>query len=501
MNKKTNEMLIFANNQKENLRKDIYAKLTINTENILNEIHENFNKIENSINKYYEHNKTFKISDNLIQYLNSYYDNDIKPKLSNLISIINEAKSNNKYIALKNLNISSEKYENNFNLNEFLNNIENIIPFLQENYINNITESIEKYDADNYKEKLKDKQLEFKNRRLRILNGEEAQEDIENLYYEKIADKALGKTFKKLLNASNLLKSYIDGGNEFDKLDEKINEFEKKFKDDYEKSFKIISDKKEKGIFDKEIFNIFNGRLTELSNKTKEYYIQIYQEYNIIRSKLKESIYNIDESLIKCFNETNKVFNEEYNILKKEFSPIKLNNSNSDIENNYYEFPFNNQITGDINYNIYVSSYKNSYFSFNLEFEGIEENQPIVTAKIINLSGPKDILVEILSGANDCGDIKKILKSNINGANYTMVIKYDTDSTKINITNILHIKDYTYRLTQYKLVMVEAESDVLDVNGIEMDVGQLMDAACKEEVECEDIIAVAEKMNTTTDFI
>ena len=501
MNKKTNEMLIFANNQKESLRQNIYDKLTINSENILNEIQENFNKTENSINKYYEHNKTFKISDNLIQYLNSYYDNNIKPNLSNLKSLINEAKSNNKYIALKNLNVSSEKYENNFNLNEFLNNIENIIPFLQENYINNITESIEKYDADNYKEKLKDKKLEFNNRKLRILNGEETQEDIENLYYEKIADKALGKTFKKLLNASNLLKSYIDGGNEFDKLDDKINEFEKKFKDDYEKSFKIIADKNEQGIFDEETFNIFNGRLTELSNKTKEYYIQIYQEYNIIRSKLKESIYNIDESLIKCFNETNKVFNEEYNILKKEFIPIKINNSNNDIENNHYEFPFNNQITGDINYDIYVSSYKNSYFSFNLEFEGIEENQPIVTAKIINLSGPKDIQVEILSGANDCGDIKKILKSNFNGANYTMVIKYDTDSTDINITNILHIKDYSYSLKQYKLVMVEAESDVIDVNGVSIDIGELMDTVCEEHIEVDDQISVVEKMNTTTYLI
>lgn len=69
--------------------------------------------------------------------------------------------------------------------------------------------------------------MEYNKKKLRHLEGKETKEDIENIYYEKISDKVLGKIFQKILNASNLLKDFIDGGNEFDKLDEKISNFEK----------------------------------------------------------------------------------------------------------------------------------------------------------------------------------------------------------------------------------------------------------------------------------
>ena len=49
--------------------------------------------------------------------------------------------------------------------------------------------------------------------------------------------------------------------------------------------------------------------------------------------------------------------------------------------------------------------------------------------------------------------------------------------------------------------MVEAESDIREVNGISMDFGQLMDAECEEELEVDDQISVVEKMNTTTYLI
>ena len=41
MNEKTNEMIVFANNQKEILRQRIFDKLTLNPEEIINEINEN----------------------------------------------------------------------------------------------------------------------------------------------------------------------------------------------------------------------------------------------------------------------------------------------------------------------------------------------------------------------------------------------------------------------------------------------------------------------------
>ena len=497
LNEKTKEMIIFANNQKEVLRQQIFDKLTIDSENILNNINENVNRTEKSIIDYQNHFNTFKINTELIKYINNYYDNNIHEKFSNLIALVNDAKANNKNNLLETLEKSSEKYENLFNLQEIIDNSNDIDLFFKETYIQNITENIEKYDANNYKEKLKKKKMEYNKRNLRHLEGNETREDIENTYYEKLADKALGKIFQTILNASNLLKDFIDGGNEFDKLDEKILNLEKDLNNDYEKSLNIIINKKEKGIFDDELYENFTERLMELKNKTKDYYLQTYQKYNNIREYLNESIYNIDKSLIQCFKATNEAFNEEYEIIKNEFIPLLVNKSINDEENNYYNFPFNTQNNGNIEYNIIVNSNKSAYFSLDLEFEGIELNHPTVTAKIINLSGPKDMLIEILSGTSDCRNTKKVIKANFNEANYTMLIKYNTESENINITNIIHVKDYFYNIKQYKIIVVEAEDEFIEINGIITNIGKLKDDECIEELQDNENVKVDEKNNNT----
>ena len=202
LNEKTKEMIIFANNQKEVLRQQIFDKLTIDSENILKNITENVNRTEKSIIDYQNHFNTFKINTELIKYINNYYDNNIHEKFSNLIALVNDAKSNNKNNLLETLEKSSEKYENLFNLQEIIDNSNDIDLFFKETYIQNITENIEKYDANNYKEKLKKKKMEYNKRNLRHLEGNETREDIENTYYEKLADKALGKIFQTILNAS-----------------------------------------------------------------------------------------------------------------------------------------------------------------------------------------------------------------------------------------------------------------------------------------------------------
>ena len=202
--------------------------------------------------------------------------------------------------------------------------------------------------------------------------------------------------------------------------------------------------------------------------------------------------------MIKCFNETYNTFNEEYYNIKNNFHPINVNNSNNEIKYNYFNFPFNNGNTGNINYDIFINSQKSAFFSLDLEFEGIEENQPTITAKIINLSGPKDMQIEILSGTTDCEGIRKSLKVDFNEANYTMLVKYDTESTNINITNIVHIKDYNYNIKQYKRILVEKEeNNMINVNGIEMDFSELDEGECKEENIDNENVKIEEKTNSS----
>ena len=96
MNKKTYEMLRFANDQKELIRRNLFNKFTIDSDQVLNEVNEKLNLTIDSINKYKEHLDTFKIDNEIIQFLNEYGQKNIHPLFSNIINMVNEAKKNSK---------------------------------------------------------------------------------------------------------------------------------------------------------------------------------------------------------------------------------------------------------------------------------------------------------------------------------------------------------------------------------------------------------------------
>ena len=386
-----------------------------------------------------------------------------------MISTINDAKSYSKNGTLNSLNKKTKEYEDLFDLNEFIDLSNNINLYFKNNYIQNLTKYIEFYDPNNYKENLERQKMIYERRYLRYLEGNETSEDIENKFHEKIADKALDTTFNKILNSSEYVKSFIESLNEFEDFDEKIKKYMKLINENYKKSKELIEEKKEKGIFDEELYNIINERLINLHNMTKEYYYQINESYNNIKDYLSKSFNEIDDSLKHCKNVTYMEYNDEFNKIKNEMIPyvFEANISNNDEISEEFDYKFPTAITGQFKYKVKVNSKKNAYFSLNLEFEDIQNYNPTIIAKIINLSGPKYMKINIIKGTSTCKESQKDIDVNFGSSNYSMIIMYNTQSTKINVTTITNFDEYFYSIKEYKFVNKQSEKpEYLEINGI-----------------------------------
>ena len=493
LKEKTDEMINFANNQKEVLRANIYNKFTINSDNILDNIDEKMNLTEESINKYKTYVNNFTIDSDLIDFLNKYGQIEVNPILSNIITLIKNSKTNNKNNFLELLNKNSEKYLNLFNTNEFTNLSNYIYTYFQNTFLNNITKHINLYNPDNYKEHLEEKK---ENLNLRILESNETDQGIRNLYIERMPDKALGKTFKEILYSSNLVKSFITSLNEFNVFHEQIESYITQLEENSKLSQKLINEKKEKGIFDDELYDIFNCKLIDLKNLTKDYYNHINEDYNEIQKYLVNSITDIDESLNYCANVTTITFLDEYNKIKEEFLPNPIENSvNNDIKKIPFSHSMDLENNGQIKYDIEINNNKKAYFSLDLELNGIKDN--ILEAKIINLSGPKNMKIEITSGTSSkCAESKRIINANFGSANYSMIIHFNTESTNINITNIVHFEKYQYEIKDYIINTIVPEDNFIEVNGIIMNIGILEDEKCEDEQVNNEAIIVKERNNS-----
>ena len=257
-----------------------------------------------------------------------------------------------------------------------------------------------------------------------------------------------------------MVKTFINSLNEFEDFDEKLKKYLNLLNENTKQSQELINNKKEKGIFDEELVNNFTERLISLNNMTKDYYNQINESYNNLKDYLNNSLNEIDDSLKYCKDVTNIVFKDEYIKIKNEMIPfiIQSNYSNNVEENKVLNYSFSTSNTAEIKYNININNKKNAYFSIDLEFEDMEKYNPIVIAKIIHLSAPKHMKMNIIPYTSECKDMETELDVIFGSANYSMIITYNTTSTKkINVTTITQFEEYSYDINYYQFNSSQSE--------------------------------------------
>lgn len=506
MNKKTYEMLRFANEQIELIRRNVFDKLTIDSDQVLNEVNDKLNMTIDSINKYKEHFNSFKIDNEIIKFLNEYGKNYIRPLFSNIISIVNEAKKNNKNLILDKLEKKSKKYEDLYQEEEFIELSNKIYSFFKDNYEKNLTKYINEYDPINYKENLQNEKNNYEKKYLRFLEGNETEEDIKSKFNEKIADISIDNTFKEILEKSETTRNYLNNLKEFNTFDDNIQLYYQNIKLNYEKSKNIIEEKKENGIFDNELYENFTEKLFSLHNRTIDYYNSIKEKYEELKDNLTTSINKVDTDLNKCANITYITITDEYNKIKEDIIPstIQTNFSQNKLESNHLNYSYNYSNEGQFQYEIDIDSNKNAYFSIDLKFENKKGKTPTLIAKIENLSGPQNLNIKISSGTSTCSEKRKTINANFNSFNYTMLIYFNTESTKINITTFTNFDAYTYNTEDFQSEKqkLEGEEKFMIVNGIKIPLNEIYVKCIETPIPgSKNRIAVKNKFYSFTSFL
>jgi hypothetical protein len=457
MNQETEEMVLSVVEKRAILKSKLDDLFSLDPDTVLNEINNKINNTLYLVDSFNSHFNTFQISENLKDFLNSFGVMNIQPKFKDLIGILNyEARD----IIVSKIDKNYLDYKNSYEMGKFIEKADLINEEIKKNFINIINEAIDNYGKEEYpnilEKEINRQSQTIKRRRNRLLTEEE----IENDNKEKIADKALDDTLLKILFFSNNTKKFIDNYENFQVFDKIINENINKLNIAYKKSLKLIKE----NYYTEDINNELYTKLMELKNYTFDYFSSINESFSDLKAYLKTSINDIYNNINTCANLTYITFSEKYENLSK----TKEINSSTDINldkltNSFIVDNQNKMIT--VNYTISKIS-KKAKFKFKIEYENEGEiKKPIVTAGIINESGPKLIDFTFIQPQESAGDIIERVNIQPNNANFTMNIYYTTKTKDLYVTTITDFESYTYSKELVQKIIDEKE-DTFEIDGI-----------------------------------
>ena len=135
-------MIETIRNEREMLKSKIDNLFTIEPDDVLNDINLKINNTIYSIEEYNSHLNTFTISEDLINYLNSYGETKIKPIYESLINLLN---NQTKHTIILNIEENYKNYEQYLNLRDYIEQSNKIYLIFETNYINKIKGNINSY--------------------------------------------------------------------------------------------------------------------------------------------------------------------------------------------------------------------------------------------------------------------------------------------------------------------------------------------------------------------
>ena len=437
MNLKTKEMIDVVKTQKEYIKSAIDDFLSLDTENILNDINDKLIKTTNSINQFNEHLPQFNISDQLGIFLNKIGENNIQPLFAKFTSTISE-KTQEQIIT--HLSLKIQEIEQNFNSDEILDISNNLYSNLN-NHFNNMNNSINEYGISEYNNNLENKINEIEQKNKRRLNNEQKDDN-----FRVFPDSALDKSFRKLLDSLKNMKIFVNSYEKFEDFEKKLSTNILNLNISYDSSKNSIINN-----FDMDSNILFN-KLDYVRNIILLYYNRVNTSYYSLKNYLFESINEIDILLNKCANITYEVFTRKYEeisneaeLIEEEFNELE---NEKEIENTTSISQNGKFITS-----VQIEKIKKSAkIEFRLIFE--EEGnikKPRVIAGITNLNKPEKVTFKINSNYGTCGAIIEEIILYPNNINYTTYIDFNTDSTYIIENITANFATYTFSTEKYEI--------------------------------------------------
>ena len=450
MNKQTKEMASTVEDSRESLKINIDDLFSLDPDEVLNDINNKNNNTLSAIKKYNDYFDTFKISENLGNFLNYFGILNVQPKFTRLIDLYNEATNDGILNAIVQ---NSDDYLNYYNTEEFIKKTNNILTDIKKNYIENLNKGISDYGIEDYPDNLENEISNQNNLHtpdvLRLLSEEE----LDNINKQKIADKAIDDTFKKILTSSLNAKKFIFSLEKFDDFDKIIEENINKVNIAYKQALSRV---KNNG-YDEETNKNITSRLNELNNSTLEYYNDIKISFHELKNYLQKSINDINVDLNQCANITYDTFAKKYENYTNIENFDLINNDDIEQILDSTILPNQGKIT-TVNYTLSKIK-RDTHFVFNVDYE--EDNglkKPKVKLSIINKSKPGIIEIKFINEQEGEGDLIERLNVEIQNVNFTMDISFTTASKDLNVTTITNFESY-----QYNTDLIQLEPELTEV--------------------------------------
>ena len=460
MNDKTKEMAKIVSEEREKLRTKIDDLFSLDSDKVLNEVNQKINNTLDSINEYNNYLGNFVISNDIKDYLNNYGSSIIQPIFGKFKIELNKITKDKVSV---NIDKNSKNIES-LSPKEFINKTNDIYQYFNINYIINISNSINSYGTEEYRNNLDIERTSKRNMLRRRLDGTQTEDEIVEESKERIKDRTIEENFKDILDTSKNTKNYFDSLEVFTDFDKKI----KKYKNNLNIAYKTSKELIKKNEYDEQIDNFLNEKLDNLTNISNYYYDMINQSYSKLREFLNNSLIEIDNTLNQCANITYNVFNEEYEKIANKTHKVNTKYSTNTAELNQIKYTKKtehktNKVTASL------SDFREyGEFQFELVFEGTTIKKPKIIARIVDKSRPKKMKLSVSSPFGTCGETINQLDVEFNDANYTMNIEYISNSSNINITTFTYFEKYKYSTEVYQ-IGESNETESFDVMGIEIE--------------------------------
>ena len=432
MNEQSNSVKQLVGDLKVEIRSLFDEFFSLDVENVLIEANNKMNETLDSIEEYKNHFDSFKIPNELIQYINNYGKAIILPLYQPIQNFINNETMN---ITLNNLKNNSQNFENSYNVNELLENINSLYYSLKTDNIDIIKNIIiNSHGINDYPKKLQNEidRIETINRRR--LNGEQQEGDI-------IIGKNILKSFHKLLNLSDNTKRFALSFEIFDTFIENIEKNIQKLNLSYEQSQLLINN----SFNEKDLYVILNDNLTFLYDLSLNYYNKIKDNFSNLKKYIDESLNEIDKTLKQCANISYETMAEHFENISEKSEDFDIPKNETDknpkkIEKFHYDQ--NNQFNISAEY---PELEKKSRFKFALITEGEGEiKTKKLVASVINQIKPPKIKFEISKSESECLKNYEVIDVDFNNVTYTTNLIYDTDSNQIKLITIKDFEAYNY---------------------------------------------------------
>ena len=462
INKETNDMYYFVNKAKEEGRDSLNNFFTLKTDEILSDIETKLNNTIKAIKLYkYHFNNTFKVQNEIQQFLDDFGKDIILPKFQEIKDLLDKE---TKELIRNNLIKYSKEYEKEYSIETFENKTKEINLNLT-NYFDDLNNTLKKYGSsdEEYKLNLEKEVSNYKRiRRLEDTNEEKI------LYNQQASYNELDKTMNIIKNSALDINKFIESFNLFNNFEEKINKY-------------IIDLNYQNGISENLIkknddnYEELSIKLYELHSLSLDYYDKANSTYNELKEFIKNRIKLINELIEKCSNITYKVLSNKYIDIKNDFNPVKK--IMKEEEETVAVDKFNLKAGTDLSYTIETRVEKflvDNEFILDIIFDE-ESKNPKIIGKVINKNKPKKFEINFYSqNGQSCGKIGRKISTDFNNITLLSDIDYTSGLSYATINTNFNNDEYNVKTRYYESV---EHNEVISLMGIQFPIHNL----CKEE--------------------